>query len=63
MIPEDDIGFCKRRETEERSAAVAAVDPMVEHIHLVMADRYAERVRAVEEAGFATLPRLVIPTV
>jgi len=63
MIPEDDIGFCKRRETEERSAAAAAVDPMVEHIHLVMADRYAERVRAVEEAGFATLPRLVIPTV
>jgi len=63
MIPEDDVGFCKRRKTEERSAAVAAVDPMVEHIHLVMADRYAERVRAVEEAGFATLPRLVIPTV
>jgi len=49
MIPEYDIDYSLRREAEERAAAAAAADPMVRDIHILMADRYADRAWSARE--------------
>ena len=49
MSPDEDLDFARPREAEERLAAANAGDPMIAEIHLVMAERYADRIWSIEE--------------
>ncbi len=44
--PGHDQDYLRRREAQERAAAAQAPDPAARHVHAVLADRYAERLRA-----------------
>jgi hypothetical protein len=44
--PGHDQDYIRRREAQERAAAAHAPDPAARHVHTVLADRYAERLRA-----------------
>jgi hypothetical protein len=43
MKPEHDVEYALQREAQERIAAQAAIDPAVRHIHLKLAEHYAEQ--------------------
>ena len=45
--PGHDQDYLRRREAQERAAAYQSRDPAARHAHTVLADRYAERLRAV----------------
>jgi hypothetical protein len=45
--PGHDQDYIRRREAQERAAAEQAPDPAARHVHNVLADNYAERLRAV----------------
>jgi hypothetical protein len=49
MTGEDEVGFCQRREAEERAAAARALEPTAKAAHQMMADRYADRAWGLEE--------------
>jgi hypothetical protein len=42
----NDLSYFRRRASEERTAALYARDARVRRVHLEMAERYEERVRA-----------------
>jgi len=52
MSTESDTAYFVRREMEERDAAAAATDTSSRDAHLVMAERYADRVAIITEAHF-----------
>lgn len=41
-----DLSYYRRRASEERTAALNARDPRVRRVHVELAERYEERVRA-----------------
>jgi len=49
MKPEHEIDYAVEREAQERIAAKMAVDPAARHIHLTLAERYADQATAPSE--------------
>ena len=49
--PGHDQDYLRRREAQERAAAEHAPDPAARHAHAMLADRYAERLRAAMAAA------------
>jgi hypothetical protein len=46
---EREVEYCRMREREERSAAAKAHDPAARDAHVMLAERYADRVWSIEE--------------
>lgn len=46
----NDHEYYRRRERDERARAERAADTTARHAHLTMAERYAERVQAIQPA-------------
>jgi hypothetical protein len=51
MHDDGELAYYRRREVEELAAAKCSVDPIVVSVHLVFAERYADRVWSIEEAS------------
>ena len=49
MSADDDIGFLRECEAEERLAAADLVNPAVADVHCALTDRYADRIWPIEE--------------
>lgn len=52
-MTDQDIDYYARREKHERAWAQRAQDPTARHVHLAMAERYAERLRTMVPSAAA----------
>lgn len=53
----EELRYNRLRASQERSAALQARDPHVRHVHVEMAERYEERVRAMTVVGEAAIAK------